>query len=64
MEHQSDTFVTAVFNGSASLREAAGEMIERVTKSVRRKETVDDKYIADMFEDIPLRFHLDENAPK
>ena len=37
LTHAEDTFVTAVFNGSASLRDAAGQLIEDVTKSVRRK---------------------------
>lgn len=45
LEHTDDTFVTPVFNGSASLRNAAGEMIESVTKSVRRKQVVDDAYL-------------------
>ena len=31
-----NTFITPVFNGSASLRDAAGTLIENVTKSVRR----------------------------
>ena len=44
-ENTENTFVTPVFNGSASLRNAAGQMIENVTRSVRRKETVDDAYI-------------------
>ncbi len=61
-ENQSNTFVTPVFNGSASLREASGEMIERVTKSVRRKETVDDAYIDAMYKDIPVRYHLENVA--
>ena len=41
-----NTFVTPVFNGSASLRDASGQLIENVVKSVRRKETIDfsDKY--------------------
>ena len=64
MENQANTFVTPVFNGSASLREASAEMIERVVKSVRRKETVDDAYIDALYKDIPVRFHLDGNDIK
>ena len=37
LENTGNTFVTPVFSGSASLRDAAGQMIENVTKSVRRK---------------------------
>ena len=42
LDHIDDTFVTPVFNGSASLRDAAGQLIENTVKSVRRGETVDD----------------------
>ena len=44
LDHTDDTFVTPVFNGSASLRDAAGQLIENTAKSVRRGETVDDSY--------------------
>ena len=37
------TFITPVFNGSASVRDAAGQLIENTTKSVRRSQTVDDE---------------------
>ncbi len=53
------TFVTPVFNGSASLRDAAGQMIESVTKSVRRKEKVNDAYIDKLFEDVTSLYRLD-----
>ena len=49
LEHADDTFVTPVFNGSASLRNAAGELIEDVTKSVRRNETVDQAYMENLY---------------
>ena len=54
------TFVTAVFNGSASLRDAAGHLIESVTKSVRRKETVDDDYLDALFTDTAALYRLDQ----
>ena len=54
------TFVTPVFNGSASLRDAAGQMIENVTKSVRRKETVDDAYMDKLFTDVTALYRLDQ----
>ena len=60
LEHEGDTFVTPVFNGSASLRDAAGQLIEEVTKSVRRGETVDDAYIEKLYSDITSLYHLDE----
>lgn len=45
IDNVENTFVTPVFNGSASLRNAAGQMIETVTKNTRRKKTVDSDYI-------------------
>ena len=58
------TFVTPVFNGSASLRDAAGQLIENVTKSVNRKETVDKKYIEDLYEDMISLHRLDKSKIK
>lgn len=55
-----NTFVTPVFAGSASLREAAGELIENVTKSVRRKKTVDDAFIAQLYDETSALKHLDQ----
>ncbi len=53
------TFTTPVFNGSASLRDASGQMIENVSKSMRRKETVDDAYIDKLYEDMISLYRLD-----
>ncbi|MDE5596710.1 MAG: ABC transporter substrate-binding protein, partial [Lachnospiraceae bacterium] len=55
-----NTFVTPVFNGSASLRDAAGQMIENTVKSVRRKETVDEEYIDNLYDDISSLYRLDQ----
>ncbi len=62
LENVDKTFVTPVFNGSASLRDAAGQLIENVTKSVRRKETVDEAYIDDLFADVSALYHLDQSG--
>ncbi len=55
----SNTFTTPVFNGSASLRDASGQLIENVTKSIKRKQTVDDAYIEKLYEDVTSLYHLD-----
>ncbi len=55
-----NTFTTPVFNGSASLRNAAGELIENVTKSVRRKKTVDDAFITQLYADTQSLYRLDQ----
>ena len=57
-----NTFVTPVFNGSASLRNAAGEMIVNVNKSVRRKETIDDKYMETLFEKMTSLYKLNSGG--
>ena len=62
IDHTQDTFVTPVFNGSASLRQAAGEMIEDVVKSVRRKKTVDDAYIENLYADMTSLYRLDQTV--
>ena len=54
-----NTFVTPVFNGSASLRDAAGQMIENTAKSIRRKQTVDDAYFEKLYDDMKSLYRLD-----
>ena len=63
LDNLDNTFVTPVFNGSASLRDAAGQLIESVTKSVRRGQTVDDAYIDALYEDTEALYHLDAISP-
>ena len=60
LENVDHTFVTPVFNGSASLRDAAGQLIENVTKSVRRKQEVNDDYIQQLYSDVTSLYHLDQ----
>ena len=54
------TFVTPVFNGSTSLRDAAGQLIENSVKSVRRKQTVDDSYIQKLYQEVISLYRLDQ----
>ncbi len=60
LTHMEDTFVTPVFNGSASLRDAAGQMIETTVKSVRRKQTVDGAYMEKLYADMSSLYRLDQ----
>lgn len=62
LENVNHTFVTPVFNGSASLRMAAGQLIESTAKSVRRKQTVDDAYIEKLYDDTISLYRLDQIA--
>lgn len=58
-----NTFVTPVFNGSASLRDAAGTLIEEVTKSTRRKATIDEAYMEKLYKDVTALYRLDQLRP-
>ena len=60
LENIDNTFVTPVFNGSASLRDAAGQMIEETVKGVRRKKIVDEAFIEDLFADMTSLYRLDQ----
>ena len=62
LENIDNTFVTPVFNGSTSLRNAAGTMIENVTKAMRRKKTVDDAFIDDLYTEVYSLYHLDQTS--
>ncbi len=62
LENTGNTFVTPVFNGSASLRNAAGQLIENVTKSVRRGETVNRFYYSALYDDVTALYRLDQIA--
>ncbi len=52
LDNVEHTFTTPVFNGSASLRSAAGDLIDDVTIAPRRKKTVDDAYLDKLFENV------------
>ncbi len=58
LENIENTFITPVFNGSASLRNAAGQLIEEVVKAVNRGYTVDDEYIKGIYKNIKALYRL------
>ena len=62
LDNVDNTFVTPVFNGSASLRDAAGQLIENTVKSTRRGETVDDAYLDKLFENVNALYRLDQGG--
>ena len=59
LDNLENTFTTPVFNGSASLRDAAGQMIEEVALSTKRKQTVDDAFIDGLYSDMTALYRLD-----
>ena len=56
LEHTGETFVTPVFNGSTSLRNAAGQLIEEAVKAARRKQELD---VPKLFDDMNSMYRLD-----
>ncbi len=62
LDNVENTFVTPVFNGSASLRDAAGQLIENTVKSVIRKQTVDDAYFEKLYGDVTSLYRLDQSG--
>lgn len=62
LDNVDNTFTTPVYNGSASLRNAAGQLIEDVTKSVRRKEPVDAAYMAKLYDSVTSLYRLDQRG--
>ena len=55
-----NTFVTPVFNGSADLRNAAGQLIENVVKAPQRDQTVDAAFMETLRTDVTALYHLDQ----
>ena len=64
LENIHNTFVTPVFNGSASLRDAAGQMVEETVKAVRRKKVVDEVFLEELFADMTSLYRLDQLETK
>ena len=60
LENTERTFVTPVFNGSASLRDAAGQLIEETKKSARRGDQVDEAYMQALFQEMTSLYRLDQ----
>lgn len=60
LDNINNTFVTYVFNGSTSLRDAAGQLIEEVVKSTNKKQEVNDKKIKEIFGNVMSLYRLDK----
>ena len=60
MNNIGNTFVTPVFNGSASLRSAAGQLVENTVKGARRKQEMNDAFIEKTFDEVRSLYRLDQ----
>ena len=60
IENIENSFTTPVFNGSTSLRNAAGELVEEVVKWTRRNKVIDDAFIEELFASVTSLYKLDQ----
>lgn len=63
LDNIDNTFVTAVFNGSASVRNAAGGLIDEAVKAVNRKQDTSPEAIDRIYEKLVAQYHLDQIMP-
>ena len=63
IDNVDNTFVTPVFSGSASLRDAAGQLVEEVVKAKRRKQNVNAPFINKLFDEMTTLYRLDQVKP-
>lgn len=64
LENTQNTFVTPVFNGSASLRNASGAVIEDTVKGIKRGKNVDRNYIDSIYSNNISLYRLDNIKAK
>lgn len=62
LERTNETFVTPVFNGSVSLRNAAGQLVEDTVKSARRGERTDDAFFRQLYRDVRQLYRLGQGG--
>ena len=60
LDNTPNTFVTPVFNGSAALRNAAGQMVENVVRAAKRGEAVNGATIRAVYRDVFSLYRLDQ----
>lgn len=61
LDNIDNTFVTEVFNGSASLRNAAGQLIEEVAKIARKGDAIDELKVQNLYESMVSLYRLNGN---
>ena len=60
IKNTENSFTTPVFNGSTSLRSAAGELVEEIVKWTRRNKVIDDAFIEETFSQVNSLYKLDQ----
>ena len=62
IENTENSFTTPVFNGSTAVRDASGQLIENVSKTVRRGGTVDEAYMEQLRAEVCSLYQLSPKA--
>ena len=62
LDNIDNTFITPVFNGSASLRNGAGMLIEETGKAIRRNVNVDNQWMEKTFGKVKSLYKLGESV--
>ena len=60
LDNIDNTFTTSVFNGSTSLRNAAGQMIESTVASAKRGDDIDEHYIKNLYANVTSLYKLNQ----
>ena len=60
LDNIDNTFTTAVFNGSTSLRDAAGQLIENTVASAKRGDVIDEYFVKYLFTDVTSLYKLNQ----
>lgn len=60
IENTENSFTTPVFNGSTSLRNAAGELVEEIVKWTRRNKVIDDAFVEELFVNVSALYKLNQ----
>ena len=60
LENMENTFITPVFNGSASVRDAAGQLIENTAKGMRRGGEANDAFFDALYTDVQALYRLNQ----
>ncbi len=61
-ENTSFTFTTPAFDGSASLRDAAGQLVENTVKAVRRKKATDEAFFENLYDEVIALYRLNQGS--
>jgi len=64
LDNIDNTFITPVFNGSTSLREAAGELIESTVLNARKGKEFNDEYVENLYNNVISLKRLNVNGDK